>query len=151
MPSPLVLLIAGIAFLATLGGLYYKVHHDGYEQGVSETTSKWRAANEAAERQSRAKEASDKLKKDTADAEHQAALNRLNADITSLRRDADRRRANFLPPIPASACGPDVAAFDRSEYLSAYGKLVEGLRGLGDEGSKVVVDLDTAKAWAQGR
>ena len=147
--SPLVYIIAGIAFLATLGGVYYKVHHDGYEEGVQEITAKWRAANAAAETQARAKETADKKAKEKADAEHQAAVASLNASIAKLRADADRRRAYFLPPAAPSACGTDIAAFDRTEYLRAYGNLVEGLRGLANEGTQAVVDLDNAKAWAQ--
>ena len=41
-------LIAGIAFLGALAGLYGKVHHDGYAEGVQEITAKWQAADKAA-------------------------------------------------------------------------------------------------------
>ena len=57
MPSsPLIYIIAGIVFLGALAGLYGKVHHDGYEEGVQEITAKWQAAN-AAQRQKEAQQA----------------------------------------------------------------------------------------------
>ena len=147
--SPLVYIIAGIVFLAALAGVYVKVHGDGVAQGKAEVQALWDAANRKAEAQARAKEASDKKAKEKADAEHQAALDSLNASIAKLRSDADKRRANFLPPTAPSACGADVAAFDRPLYLGAYGSLVEGLRGLANEGTKAVADLDDLKRRAQ--
>lgn len=46
--GPLAYIIAGIAFLGALAGLYGKVHHDGYEEGVQEVTAKWQAADKKA-------------------------------------------------------------------------------------------------------
>ena len=147
--SPIVYLIAGIAFLAALGGLYYKVHHDGYEQGASEVRTAWQAANTAAEKDARKKEADDKKRKEQIDADHDKAVAALNDTISKLRTESDKRRATFLPATPTASASADTACFDRNAYLGAYGELVKGLRGLADEGSKAVVDLDTAKRWAQ--
>ena len=151
MGSPLIYLIAGIAFLAALTGAYYKIHHDGYEQGLQEVTVKWQAANAAAEKQAREKEVLDKQAKEKADAENQKAVSDLNATIGKLRADANKRRTNFLPATPTATASSDTACFNRPEYLGAYGSLVEGLRGLADEGSKAVTDLNTAKTWAKNR
>ena len=141
--------VVAIALIGAAAGFYGKIHHDGYAQGEAETQAKWDAANRKAEGEARAKEAADKLAKDTADAEHKAAVDRLNATIGKLRRESDARRAAFLPPTATTPGSADTACFSRPEYLGAYGKLVEGLRGLADEGSKAVTDLNTAKAWAQ--
>ena len=141
--------VVAIALIGAAAGFYGKIHHDGYEQGSAEVQTKWDAANRAAELQARAKEAADKEAKEKADAEHQAALDRLNADIGKLRADADRRRAAFLPAAPSAARGADTACFDRPQYLGAYGSLVEGLRGLANEGTKAVADLDDLKRRAQ--
>ena len=141
-------LIAGVALIAALIGGYVKSHGDGVKQGEAQVQTKWDAANRAAEAQARAKEAADKLKKDTADAENKAAVATLNATVAKLRRDADARRAAFLPSSATAPGNPDTACFDRPLYLGAYGSLTEGLRRLSDEGSQAVTDLNTAKAWA---
>ena len=146
--SPLVYIIAGIVFLAALAGVYVKVHGDGVAQGKAEVQTLWDAANRKAEAQARAKEASDKKAKEKADAENKAAVDSLNAVVAKLRHDADIRRANFLPAAPTATASSDTACFDRIQYLGAYGSLVEGLRGLANEGSQAVTDLNTAKEWA---
>ena len=143
--------VVAIALIGAAAGFYGKIHHDGYAQGTAETQAKWDAANRKAEEQSRAKEAADKLAKDSADAEHKAAVDRLNSTISKLRADADKRRASFLPAAPAATTSTDTACFDRPQYLGAYGSLVEGLRGLANEGSQAVTDLDSAKKWANER
>lgn len=141
--------VVAIALIGAAAGFYGKIHHDGYEQGSAEVQTKWDAANRKAEGEARAKEAADKLAKEKTDAEHKAAVDRLNASIAKLRADADRRRAAFLPAAPAATASSDTACFDRPQYLGAYGSLVEGLRGLANEGSQAVTDLDSAKKWAQ--
>ena len=146
--SPLVYIIAGIVFLAALAGVYVKVHGDGVAQGKAEVQTLWDAANRKAEAQARAKEASDKKAKEKADAENKAAVDSLNASIAKLRRDADQRRTQFLPPTAPTASGADTACFDRAAYLGAYGEFIKEIRGLADEGSKAVTDLNTAKEWA---
>lgn len=152
MPSPLVLLIAGIAFLATLGGLYYKVSHDGEQRGEligrKAVQDDWNSANAIADKRARKQEAQDKEAKEKADAAHQVALDRLNASVAKLRHESDTRITHFLPPAAASTASDDTACFDRPLYLGAYGGLVKGLRGLADEGSKAVTGLATAQKWA---
>ena len=141
--------IVGIALIGSLIGGYMKIHGDGVKQGKAEVQTLWDEANRKAELQARAKEMADKLKKDTADAENKATVDRLNATIGKLRADADRRRASFLPAAPTASPSADTACFSRPEFVGAYGALLQGVRGLADEGSKAVADLDTAKKWAQ--
>ena len=148
MPTMLIYAVVAIAFIGALVGGYAKVHGDGVKQGEAQVQTKWDAANRAAEAQARAKEAADKQDKEKADAQNKAAVATLNATVAKLRRDADARRAAFLPSSATAPGNPDTACFDRPLYLGAYGSLNEGLRRLSDEGSQAVTDLNTAKAWA---
>lgn len=109
------------------------------------------ALGEKAENARIAKEAADKSRKEAARAENSAALATLAGDIGRLRAERDSARLSILPPGPASPGGADIACFDRPAIERAYGGLVTGLRGLGDEGAKATVDLNTAKRWAAER
>ena len=93
MGSPLVYLIAGIAFLAALGGLYYKVHHDGYEQGIAEIQGKWDEANKKATAEEAARQAAAKLVADTSAAELAAAQQRAS-DADAKWRTERSKHAN---------------------------------------------------------
>lgn len=58
--------VAAIALVGAVGGLYYKVNHDGYERGKGEIKQQWDAANlEARQREA---EASAKAAKELAEA-----------------------------------------------------------------------------------
>ncbi len=106
------------------------------------------ALGKRAELDKAAHEAADKKRKDDADAENSAALATLAGTIAKLRA---RPGGGRVPAAPAGSSRPDLACFDRPESERAYGALVAGLRGLADEGAKSAVELNTAKAWAQGR
>ena len=149
MPTLIIYACIAIAAVGTLIAGYAKVHGDGVKQGEAQVQTKWDAANREAEVQARAKEAADKQAKEKADAAHQAAVDRLNASVAKLRADADKRRAAFLPSTAPASGGADTACFDRNTYLGAYGSLVEGLRGLANEGTQAVSDLDDLKRRAQ--
>ena len=150
-------IIYAVIAIALLGTVYEGVHYvsdnwettAGIKKGEANKQAEWDAANRKAEGEARAKEAADKLVKDTADAENKAAISSLNDTIGKLRAESDRRRAAFLPATPAATPSSDTACFDRPQYLGAYGSLVEGLRGLANEGSGAVTDLESAKKWAQ--
>ena len=91
----------------------------------------------------------DEQRKEKADAEHAAAVARLNSTIRRLR---DARAASSFVPAAASCPGsPDRAAFDRAVLERTIRALDTGVQGLVDEGSRAVTDLDTAKRWAAGR
>ena len=150
--------VVAIALIGAAAGFYGKIHHDGYEEGKNEVQAEFNKfkseqaalAAKAAE-DARVKQQSDQLKKDTADAENKAAVAKLNATIGELRHQRDSARASFLSSSAASAGSPQSTCFDSAQLAGAYGKLVEDLRGLSDQGQKAVTDLDTAKKWAQGR
>ena len=87
--------------------------------------------------------------KEKADAENVRTIAELRAHVRGLRNDATRAGSGAVPAAPAGSNRPEIFAVDRTEYQRAYGKLVEGVRGLALEGSETTVDLDTAKGWAQ--
>lgn len=108
-----------------------------------------KALGEEAAKKAALQQASDKLKKDTADAENAKRIADLNGTIGRLRKQRDSAGAGRLPPAPAGSTRVDLACFDRAEYQRAYGEFVARLRGLADEGTAATVDLDSAKKWAQ--
>lgn len=147
------LAIAGIGVACMAYGAFKMHEHDqeAYDKlarEFGEFKGGVRAAGEKAEQDRLAKEAEDKKRKEAADAENSAALATLAGTVAQLRRD--RPRGGVLPAAAAGARDPDVACFFRPELERAYGALVIGVRGLGDEGSKAVIDLNTAKRWKQG-
>lgn len=87
------------------------------------------------------------LKKDT-DNENKLALDTLRADIKRMRND--RSGGSFVPAAPAGSSRPDLACYDRTKLIGATGRLIDGVRGLVDEGSAATINLNTAKAWARG-
>lgn len=88
--------------------------------------------------------------KERTDDENARRIADFRAAIAQLRDERDRARGGFVSAATSCPASPDAAAEFRAEYQRAYGALVAGLRGLGDEGSKAVIDLDSAKAWARG-
>lgn len=94
-----------------------------------------------------AKEAADKKRKEDADHENSDALATLAGTISRMRRD--RPAGGGVSQAPSCPGDPSRAAFDRAKLERAYGSLVEGVRGLADEGSRAVIGLDAAKNWAK--
>lgn len=141
--------IAGIVIVLLLFPLGYlkgcsdeKEDFDAYKATVA-------AAGKAQEERTKVRIAEDKKAKEKADAEHDKVLAALNARIASLR--ARRTDSGFMPPATPGTASPDVATFNRSELERALRTLDSEVQGIADEGSKAVIDLDAAKAWAQGR
>lgn len=150
---PYTAIIIGILVLGNviLGKLYLSEtrHAAAIQAEYDSFKAEQKALGDKAAKEAAAKEALNKAAKEKADADHQATVARLTSTIGKLRADADRARASFLPAAPSASAGADTACFDRPLYLGAYGELVEKLRGLADEGTKAVTDLDNAKEWAQ--
>lgn len=102
---------------------------------------------EAAQKAADAQKASDKLKKEKADAYNKRELAGL-ADTVKRLHD-ERANSNLLPaPAPGSR-SPEIAAFDRSQLERALSVFVEGAANLVTEGSQAVIDLNAAKEWAK--
>ena len=113
------------------------------------------ALGRAAETAVKVKEAKNKLAKDKADADKKRLTTNLAATVKRLR-DANSRRSTVSAPAP-SAASPDRICLDPTKFASAIrgfgegiGRFEDGVLGLVAEGSQAVIDLDTAKGWAQG-
>ena len=154
MPSPMlimgILLALSVAGNAILSKLYV-----GAKQDVARVTQAYdsfkaqvKVEGDKAATVAKAKEMSDKLAKDTADAENKATVAALNTAITKLRSDSDRARGSLVPPAPAGSKRPDLACFDRAALESADGIFLAEVRGIADKGTTATVNLATASKWA---
>lgn len=89
----------------------------------------------------------DKLRKEKADAENKRTINNLRADVKRLRDE--RTRGGGLSAPATSAESPDRICFDPAKLSGALRKFDEGVLGIVAECSEAVINLDTAKRWAQ--
>lgn len=156
MPSPIiiVLIALGISVVgnAALAKFYVGAKEDlaTEKQAFSSFKDQVRTLGEIAAAEAKAKGAADKQRKEKADAENKVAFGKLNARIGELRHQRDSAISGFLSATPpGSRCPDGQTCFERAEYLGAYRELVQEVRGAADEGAAVVIDLDTAKRWAQ--
>lgn len=108
-----------------------------------------KALGDAAEKEKAGKIAADKLNKERSDNENARTLYALRADIKRLR-DSNASR-NFVPASGSASLRPDRACFDRIQLEHALRGFAIEAQGISDEGSKAVIDLNTAKTWAGGR
>ena len=88
----------------------------------------------------------DKLRKEAADAENVRTITSLRADVKWLR---DHRAGGLSAPA-TTAESPDRTCFDPTKFSTALRTLDEGILGIVAECSESVINLDTAKRWAQG-
>lgn len=136
--------IAGLVFVVLLFPL-------GYLKGCSDEKEDFDAFKAQVEAAGKAQEDHTKviIQRDRAEKEKADAQNR--ADIADLneRLRHQRTRTIVLPAPAACPASADAAARYRDAYQRAYRELVAGLRAEADRGSKAVVDLNTAKKWAQ--
>jgi len=102
---------------------------------------------DAAQQVANARILSEQQAKRKADDENKLTLTALRADNKRLR--SDRARSNFVPPAGAEARRPNLACFDRAELESAIQLLDGRVSPIVDQGSEAVVNLNTAKTWAQ--
>ena len=130
-----------IAFVMGIGLAWW----DGHTRLVDYQNAV-RVVGEAQEERTKARIEDDKRRKQEADNAHKTESARLAGIIAGLRKS--RPSSSFVPPAPAASSRPDLACYDRPELERTTGKLIEGLRGLADEGTAAAVDLNTAKAWA---
>ena len=101
-------IIGGIVFLGAMAGLYYKVHHDGYEQGVGEIKTEWNAANEKARAEEAAKSAA-----------AAKALEEANAKRTIVYKTITQTVDRYIDrPIYANACFDADGLRDANRALS---------------------------------
>lgn len=137
------LMIAG-AVILLCGVSYIKGCSDERVHFV-EFKAKTEALGEAAAKKAKETELADKKRKEVADRESQVNRKRI-ADLSKRLRDS---RSHYLPPAPSGSPSPERACFGRPELESAIGRLDERISGIVAEGDKAIVDLDSAKRWAQ--
>lgn len=146
------MLYAGIAAAAfTLGGTA-AWNWQGNKLAVVTTQYKafvdtTKTQGEAAIKLAKAKEDQDKLNKQKADDENKLTIANFTTTIKRLR-DA-RTSSSYVPASASVAASPNRACFSRGELESAIRTFDQEIQGFVDEGSTAVIDLDTAKHWAQ--
>ena len=147
-----ILLAISVAGNALLGKLLISSHEATarVQQAYDSFTAQVKVLGEEAQKKADAQKLADKQRKEKSDVEHTKAVAALTSTIGKLRSERDEgRNRDFLPAPATGATGADISCFDRPAYLSAYGGLVKGLRGLADEGTSATMSLDDAKRWAQ--
>ena len=108
------------------------------------------AAKNAAQKQRLA----DMKAKEYADEENARRLALARTDIARLRAAAERNnsRGGSVPPAPAGSRCPDGAVcFALTEYQRTLGDFDARARRLADSCSKVEIDFNTAREWANRR
>ena len=140
----------GLVMLA-LGayGLAMKSQRDAIRAEYAEYRTQVAVAAQAAAEQALKKTIEDEKRKEEADVENLRLVAALNAATRRLR-DA-RAGSNFVPATPACPARPESACLDRTQLEHALRTLDTEVQSLVDEGSRAVIDLDTAKRWAQER
>jgi Tfp pilus assembly protein PilV len=132
------------ALLAAVG--YQTMQKNIIKTEYAEYRTQVAQAAQAAAEQALKKTVEDERKKEAADAENlrlHAAL-----DVTAKRLRDARRDSQFVPAAASCPDRPSSAAFDRTILERALRDLDTEVQGLVDEGSRAVIDLDTAKRWA---
>ncbi len=156
MPSPTVILAICLAVAVSALGVMTKLYLGKRDELAAEKQAfvSFRAqakviGDDAKKKAEETKAADEKRKKD-ADDEHAKAIAALSADLARLRANPNRSRGGSVPPAPSgSRCPPDQTCFDRAEYQRTVGDFDTGTRRLADEGSAVVVDMNTSLKWAR--
>ena len=108
-----------------------------------------KAMGEAAQKSADETKAKDKQRQEQADAENKRTIDSLHADIKRLRNER-ASGGGLSAPAPITA-DPTRTCFDTAKFSAALRSLDEGILGIVESCSKAVIDLDTAKLWAQGR
>ena len=106
-----------------------------------------KAAGEVARVANNARIKEGKDKKEKADEKNTRDLAALRADNKRLRNE--RAAGSYLPPVRPGADSPETITLDRVELERAIQRLASGVSELLDKGDEAIVNLDTAKRWAQ--
>lgn len=144
-------LVAIGALIAILGayGMTMRTQRDIARAEYSDYRRNVAVAAQAAAEQALQKTIEDEKKKEKADEENLRLRTALDATTRRLR-DA-RAASSFVPAAASCPSRPESASFDRTLLERALRDLDSEVQGLVDEGSRAVIDLDSAKRWAQER
>lgn len=109
-----------------------------------------KAIGEAAEKAAKLKEAEDKKRKETADAQLTRSRRELAALGDAYRSLRDNRsRSGYLSAPASGASSPARACFDRAELERTLGQIDAVGSGIAAEGDQARIGLDSAKEWAR--
>jgi len=140
---PISWIVSGVLALGALGYIAHCEHvKNDREKFINTLRSQAEQQKQANEK--RAKD--DKAAKEKADADTQRNLDQLHRTVARLRNE--RARASSVPPAPATTSRPDLACFDRAEFVGAMGNFEAGVEGLVTAGAESAIELEAAKAWA---
>lgn len=139
--------LAAFGLLAGYAGLQ-RVQKDAIRAEYAEYRTNIAKAAQAASELALKKTIADQKRKEQADEENL----RLRADLAATtRRLRDARSASsFVPAAAPSSPRPEIASFERADLERAIRRLDDGIQELITEGDAAVIDLETAKGWAQG-
>ena len=145
----IVLGIVGLAFLALIAAVHhyrseYQVEHAQFEGFKAQTA----ALGELAKQHAKEIAEKDAKLKEQADAENARTVTDLRSTIARMRNAVNAGRGGLSAPAP-SPQSPDRTCLDPAKFSTALRVLDEGFLGILEIGSKAVIDLDTAKAWAR--
>ena len=158
MPSPTIILGILLALSVAANGILSKLYVGAKEdvarvqQAFDSFKAQVKVEGEAAAKKAALQVASDKLAKDTANAENAKSkrdLAGLYAAYRSLRDQRIRAGSSILPPAAPGSADPQRACFDRTGLDNSLSGLDAGVTGLLEVGDKAIADLNTARAWAQ--
>lgn len=107
------------------------------------------AIGKAQEAAAKIKDAENKTRMEKANADNARTRSALTVALNSLR-SANSGRGNLSAPAPTAA-SPARTCFDPAKLDSALRKLDQGILGIVEIGSGAVIDLDSAKNWAQSK
>ncbi len=142
-------LVAAVAFGWVKRGEHDQPKYDALQLAYSTFKADVEAKGVIAQREADKRVAAEKSAKEKADAENAKSIAALHNDVARMRRERDSARRSLVPAAASQASSPDRACFDRTKLESALRSYRDAVRGLVDEGSDAVIDLNTAKAWAQ--
>lgn len=144
-------LVAVGVIVAILGtyGVTMRTQRDIARADYSEYRLKIAVAAQAAAEEALKRTIADEKRKEAADADNLRLRGDL-AVLTKRLRDA-RAGSSFVPAAASCPDRPSSAAFDRTLLERALRDFDSAIQGLVDEGSRAVIDLDTAKRWAKER
>jgi len=145
------LMLGAAAFGAAKMHEHDAVAYDELDREHAQYVAQTEAAGAQYEKERLEREAREKREKEKADAERTRSRTALDLALAELRRHADYGGGSAGANPPASKCPDGLTCFDRAEYQRALREFDSAARRLVDEGSKVVVDLNNAKNWAQGK
>lgn len=146
-------LAAGVVILGL--GVALKIQSSRLESCKAEYAqfrAEVKVLGEAAIKAAKAREAEDKSRKEKADVQNAKSRRDLDGIYAAYRSLRDSRTSSSrLPEAPAGSRRADLACFNRAELAGSMGILEEGVPRITEQGDAARLDLDTAKAWAQGR